>query len=117
MKHILIACALIMATGFSAAGFAGQHKNIEGMQERHMQRMAAELDLTAEQQDQIGRINNKYAKQYRELSQAHREEVSSLLSKEQQEKMQTLREERREKMARQPGRYKDQRGMNPDSDN
>lgn len=117
MKHTLIACVLVMATSFSAAGFAGQHKDGKGMHERHMERMAAELDLTAEQQDQIGNINSKYAKQYRELSQSHRKEIQSLLNKEQQEKMKALRDERRDKMADYHSRQNDKRGMNPDSDN
>ncbi len=117
MKHTFIACALVLATGFSAPGFAGQHKDHEGMHERRMERMAEELNLTDEQQDKIGAINSKYAKQYRELSQAHRKEVRKILSKDQQEKMQTLREERREEMDGHNGRHGDKHGMNTDSDN
>lgn len=99
MKHTLIACVLVIATGFSAAGFAGQHKGAEKMQVRHMDRMAQELELSAEQKEQIGTLNSLYAERYRELSQAHRKEVRSLLNEEQQTKMQQMREERHEKMS------------------
>lgn len=117
MKHTLIACVLVMAGGFSAAGFAGPHKDADSMHERHMERMAKELDLNSDQQEQISTINREYSERYRELSQAHRDEVGNLLNEEQRTKMQTMRDERRNKMAKNHPRHgDDQRAKHSDSD-
>lgn len=117
MKHTLIACVLAMAGGFSAVGFAGQHKDADSMHERRMEHMTQELDLNSDQQEQISTINREYAKRYRELSQAQRDEVGHLLNEEQQAKMQTMRDERRNKMAKNRARHGDeQRAKHSDSD-
>ena len=60
MKHILLACALALTTSLSAAVFAGAHSDHADMHERHMERMTRELGLTAQQQEQIGKLNTDY---------------------------------------------------------
>lgn len=107
MKHTLIACALVVAGGFSAAGFAAQHNDAESMHARHLDRMALELELSAEQKEKIGTLNGTYAERYRELSQAHRQEVRNLLNEEQQARMQQMRKERHEKMSEHHARHAD----------
>jgi Spy/CpxP family protein refolding chaperone len=117
MKHTLLACVLVFASGFSAASFAEQPKHMEGAHERRMERMTQELGLSADQQTRIGALNNTYAERYHELSQTHRDEVRKLLSEDQQAKMQKMHDERRDRMARHPIRHGERHhAANPDSE-
>lgn len=106
MKHTLLACALALTTGLSAAAVAEAHTHHDAMQPRHMEHMTEALGLTTRQQEQIGKLHSQYAERLGKLRQAHREDVRNLLDPEQQAKMDAMREQRREQMAKRHAEHK-----------
>ncbi|MEH6564923.1 MAG: Spy/CpxP family protein refolding chaperone [Halopseudomonas sp.] len=96
MKKILLATTLIIATGLSGALFAAP--DAADRPARGMERMAKELSLTAEQQEQIDQIREEQRAQMKTLREQGKARFDEVLTAEQREKMQTLHEERRERM-------------------
>lgn len=97
MKHVLIAGLLTLATVTSSAVFAapGEHGQVY---DRHMQRMAGELQLTEQQQEQLREVHREQFEKMKALHAEREKKVEAILTDEQRGKWRELREQRREDM-------------------
>ena len=99
MKHVLIAGLFTLATAASAAVLAAPGDKGQ-MYDRHMQRMASELQLTDQQQEQLREVHREQFEKMKALHEEREKKVESILTEEQRGKWQELREQRREGMKR-----------------
>lgn len=97
MKQIFIAGLLALSTAASASVLAAPG-DMGKYHERHMQRMASELQLTDQQQQQLGAVHQEHFDKMKALHQEKQDKVGAILTDEQRSKWQEMREQRREKM-------------------
>lgn len=97
MKHFLIAGLFTLATAVSAAALA-EPADKAGYHDRHMQRMASELQLSEQQQEQLREVHKEQFEKMKALHEERQEKIEGILTDEQRAKWQELREQRREDM-------------------
>src|SRR5690554_5423418 len=116
MKPILIAGLFTLTTALATSTLAateapGKHH------QRHMERMASELQLTEQQQEQLRGIHQQQQReQMRTLREQRQEQVNAVLTEEQRSKLQELREQRREEMRKHMQERRQGRGAERDAD-
>ncbi|SDS52151.1 hypothetical protein SAMN05216198_2137 [Halopseudomonas litoralis] len=116
MKKTLIAGLFTFTTAVSCAALAmpGNDKDMEKYHEKHLDRIATELELTAEQKEQMRSVHEEQFEKMKALHEEKQEKVDAILTDEQREKMQEMREEKREKMKQHMKDRKDHKGDKPD---
>lgn len=115
MKPILIAGLFTLTTALATSTLAateapGKHH------QRHMERMASELQLTEQQQEQLRGIHQQQREQMRTLREQRQEQVNAVLTEEQRSKLQEMREQRREEMRKHMQERRQGRGAERDAD-
>lgn len=112
MKKTLIAGLFAFTSVVSCAALAmpGHDRDMEKYHDRHMDRMAAELELTAEQKEQMRSVHEEQFEKMKALHEEKKEKVNAILNDEQREKMQQMHEEKREKMKQHMQDRKDRKG-------
>lgn len=99
MKKTLIAGLFALTTATAGAALAAPDAANTGKHhERHLERMASELQLTTEQQEQLRAVHSEQFEKMKALREEKQQKVDAILTDEQRTKLQQLREERREKM-------------------
>lgn len=106
MKHFLIAGLFTLATAASTAVLA-EPADKERFHDRHMQRMASELQLTEQQQEQLREVHKEQFEKMKALHEERREKVEAILTDEQRDKWQELHEKRREDMKKHMREHRD----------
>lgn len=112
MKKTLIAGLFAFTTAVSCAALAmpGMDRNMSKYHDKHMERMATELELTAEQQEQMRSLHEEHFEKMKALHEEKKEKVNAILNDEQREKMQQMHEEKREQMKQHMQDRKDRHG-------
>ena len=112
MKKTLIAGLFALTTAASGVALAmpGMHGDMGKHHERHMERIATELELTAEQQEQLRAVHEEQFEKMKALHEEKKERGDASLTEEQREKMQQMREEKREKMKKHMEQRKERKG-------
>ncbi len=118
MKKTLIAGLFAFTTAVSGAALAmpGMDKDMGKHHEKHLDRMATELELTAEQKEQLRAVHEEQHEKFKALHDEKKQKINAILTEEQQEKMQELREEKREKMKEHMGKRQERRDENRTTD-
>ncbi|SES20119.1 hypothetical protein [Halopseudomonas bauzanensis] len=100
MKKTLMAGLFALTTAASCVALAmpGMDGDKGRYHERHMERIATELELTTEQQEQLRAVHEEQFEKMKALHDERKEKVDAILTDEQRQKMQQMREEKREKM-------------------
>lgn len=109
MKPILIAALLSLSTVASTSLLAAPG-DMGKYHDRHLQRMTTELQLTEEQQQQLGDLHKEQLDKMKALHQEKQEKVNAILTEEQRGKWQEMREQRREEMKKHMQERKDRKG-------
>ena len=112
MKKTLIAGLFALTSAVSCAALAmpGNDQDMGRHHDRHMDRIATELELTAEQKEQMRSVHEEHFEKMKALHEEKKEQVAAILNDEQREKMQEMREERREKMKQHMQHRQDRKG-------
>ena len=122
MKNVLLFSAIMIAPLAMAQGEHHKHKDPTERAEARTARMTEELSLTADQAEKVKQINQQHAEKMqvlhgqelpkeekkakmKEIKDQHRDELRSVLTKEQIARMDELKKER--KAQRDQGRSKD----------
>ena len=99
MKKTLIAGLFALTTATAGAALAAPDAADRGKHhERHLERMASELQLTTEQQEQLRAVHAEQFEKMKALHEEKKQKVDAILTAEQRTKLQELRDDRREKM-------------------
>ena len=100
MKKTLMAGLFALTTAAASVALAmpGMDGDMRKHHDRHMERIATELELTAEQQEQLRTVHEEHFEKMKALHEDKQERVEAILTAEQRQKMQELHEEKREKM-------------------
>lgn len=104
MKKLILMIAMVVGV----TGFA-QEKKMEKKEisvKRKVERLTKELELTEEQQAQVKEIYIQQAERKRAEKAAFEEELSTILTPEQKEKLEAKKEERKTKRAERTERFK-----------
>ncbi|PRB80605.1 periplasmic heavy metal sensor [Pseudomonas sp. MYb185] len=99
MKKILIAGLFALTTATAGAALAAPDAAEMGKHhQKHLERLASELQLTAEQQEQLRAVHTEQFEKMKALRDEKQQKVDAILTDEQRTKLQELRDNRREKM-------------------
>src|SRR5690606_19384597 len=114
-KPILIAGLFTLTTALATSTLAateapGKHH------QRHMERMASELQLTEQQQEQLRDIHQQQREQMRTLREQRQEQVNAVLTEEQRNTPQQLREQRPDELRRHMQQRRQGRAAERDAD-
>lgn len=102
MKKLIIASSLALATAFSGSLLAGTSG--DAYHQRHLERMSERLDLTPEQQREVGELHREQFEKHKALREETTSRMNEILTEEQREKLEQLRKERSEKMKQHHGK-------------
>lgn len=94
MKRLVLSFAILSAITFSMNATPRNEKRTDKGRNHH-ERLAKELNITAEQKSQLEELNSTYRTKQRDLSKEHKEKMDNILSPEQREKMESLKKDRR----------------------
>jgi len=106
MKKLMI----VTLTLFSTLAFAGSP--MEKGADRHMKKMAQELNLTQEQQEEIREIRQEKGEEMRELHKETQEEIRDVLNEEQRAQYDQHQKDRMEKWEEKKEKWKERHGNN-----
>lgn len=101
MKKLFL--SLLVGAIISTGAISAQNKS-ENKEPRKSQGTMKELNLTAEQKEQIKNLNKEFKVKQKELATQHRENINSVLTPDQQTKLAELKKERKESIAQKKGK-------------
>lgn len=113
MNKKIIILALALALPLTVAAFPGNSGGFEGHHAHRVERLAKNLDLTAEQKTKVDALFKEQEGKFKSIHEETRTRLQQVLTKEQMTKMDDMKKQRHEKWQNKHDGVKDQKTSEP----